>query len=190
MSGSMPIGASSSSSANDGGVAPTPQNTPAQHAPIHLSMPTVPNTIEEGEEGDVDAAGDESQILGDAMSSGALQGALAGMVQNRLSDLIGKSSGYMEGLPVEVKRSIAALQGVHTKQTELQYQFKREVWELEKKVTLHHRFVCVIRDSLCFTIEVSWPCNTSVRAPSSHHLWINRTHCRRNCCGREEGCRG
>ena len=116
-------------------VSPTPQNTPAQHT-LHFSMPTVPKTIEEGEE--IEEIGGEqqqsAQVIADAMGSGLMQGALAGLVQQRLSGLIGKSSGYIESLPVEVKRSVAGLQGVQLKQVEIQNAFKREVWELEKKV--------------------------------------------------------
>ena len=111
--------------------APTPQNTPLQHAPISqgLSRPTVPDIQEDAAEGEADA-----EELTKALQSSAAQNALQGMVQSRLTSLIGKSSGYVESLPVEVKRSLAALQAVQTKQTELQNQFKREVWELEKKV--------------------------------------------------------
>ena len=71
-----------------------------------------------------------------AADPGAVQGALAGLVQNRLNDLIGRSSGYIEALPVEVKRSVAGLQGIQVQQMDLQNQFKREVWELEKKVRI------------------------------------------------------
>lgn len=83
-----------------------------------------------------DAEGDAEE-LANALQSGAAQSALAGLVQSRLSSLVGQSSGYIEALPVEVKRSLAGLQAVQTKQTELQNQFKREVWELEKKVRLY-----------------------------------------------------
>ena len=58
----------------------------------------------------------------------------------------GKSSGNEEdeededplaALSVEAKRSLAGLLGVQVKQLELQNQFKREVWELEKKVSAY-----------------------------------------------------
>ncbi len=63
-----------------------------------------------------------------------LHNAMLGMVQGRLADLVGRSSGYIERLPVEVKRSVEALKGVQIKQNELQNKFKRECLELEKKV--------------------------------------------------------
>ena len=105
--------------------APTPQNTPFTHAPIAqgLSRPTVPD-ITEGDEEMEDAA--------DAPS--AMQQAMLGLVHGKLSGLLGKSSGYVESLPVEVKKNVEALKGVQVKQVELQNQSKRECLELEKKV--------------------------------------------------------
>ena len=67
--------------------------------------------------------------------TGAMKSALASIVQTRLNDLVGKSSGYIENLPVEVKRTVAAIHGVQVKQNELQNLFKREMWELERKVS-------------------------------------------------------
>ncbi|EJF58511.1 nucleosome assembly protein [Dichomitus squalens] len=103
--------------------APTPQNTPLQHAPIAqgLSRPTVPDITEDNE-------GEEEE------STGAIQQAMLGLVHGKLSGLVGKSSGYIESLPVEVKKNIEALKGVQVKQVELQNQYKRECLELEKKV--------------------------------------------------------
>ena len=104
--------------------APTPQNTPLTHAPIAqgLSRPTVPD-ITEGDEGDEEAE-----------PAGSIQQAMLGLVHGKLSGLIGKSSGYVESLPVEVKKNVEALKGVQAKQVELQNQYKRECLELEKKV--------------------------------------------------------
>jgi nucleosome assembly protein 1-like 1 len=117
--------------------APTPQNTPLTHAPIAagLSRPTVPDITEDPA---AEALSDnDAEDIQAAFQSGAMQSALAGIVQDRLSSLIGKSSGYIEALPVEVKRTVAALHGVQVKQNELQNQFKREFWELERKVSRH-----------------------------------------------------
>ncbi|TFK48015.1 NAP-domain-containing protein [Heliocybe sulcata] len=105
--------------------APTPQNTPLNQAPIAqgLSRPTVPD-ISEDNEGEEDAS----------LPAGGLSGnMLAGLVQGRLAGLIGKSSGYIENLPVEVKKNVQALKGVQLKQDELQNKYKRECLELEKK---------------------------------------------------------
>jgi len=105
--------------------APTPVNTPLNNAPISqgLSRPTVPD-INEDNEGDDDE--------GDNQLS-AIQSTMMGMVQGKLADLVGKSSGYIESLPVEVKRNVEALKGVQVKQNELQNKYKRECLELEKK---------------------------------------------------------
>jgi len=108
--------------------APTPQNTPLTHAPISagLSRPTVPVISEDKEE-----EGDEDN--GQSLPSN-VQNAMLGMVQGKLAGLVGKSSGYIESLPVEVKKSVEALKGVQVKQNELQNRYKRECLELEKKV--------------------------------------------------------
>lgn len=102
---------------------PTPQNTPLSHAPIAqgLSRPTVPDISEDNEPEE-----EESGI----------QHAMQGLVNAKLATLIGKSSGYVESLPENVRKSVEALKGVQVKQVELQNQYKRECLELEKKVRL------------------------------------------------------
>ncbi|EPS95835.1 hypothetical protein FOMPIDRAFT_1025608 [Fomitopsis schrenkii] len=99
---------------------PTPQNTPLSHAPIAqgLSRPTVPDISEDNEPEE-----EESGI----------QHAMQGLVNAKLATLIGKSSGYVESLPENVRKSVEALKGVQVKQVELQNQYKRECLELEKK---------------------------------------------------------
>lgn len=109
--------------------APTPQNTPLNHAPIAqgLSRPTVPDITEDNEAEDEEDAPTQLQSAG-------IQAAMLDMVQGRLAGLVGKSSGYIEALPVGVKKNVEALKGVQVKQNELQNQFKREQLEIEKKV--------------------------------------------------------
>ncbi|KAH6904596.1 nucleosome assembly protein I [Coprinopsis sp. MPI-PUGE-AT-0042] len=89
--------------------APTPQNTPLNQAPISLglSRPTVPDISEDNEN--------------EELSEG------------RLAELVGKSSGYIESLPVEVKANVEALKGVQEKQNDLVNQYKLECLQLEKK---------------------------------------------------------
>ncbi len=113
--------------------APTPQNTPLTHAPIAagLSRPTVPD-ITEGDE----PTEDEEETGGDAM-----QNAMLGLVHGKLAGLVGRSSGYIESLPVEVKRSVEGLKGIQVKHSELQNQYKRECLELEKKVATRDSFI-------------------------------------------------
>ncbi|KAJ6483556.1 nucleosome assembly protein [Mycena vitilis] len=118
MSSSVPISSA-------GKTAPTPQNTPAQHAPISsgLSRPTVPDISEEAE------AAEEISSLGAA----GVQSAMLGMVHGKLAGLVGRSSGYIEALPPAVKRNVEGLKGVQVQQIELQNQYKRECLELERK---------------------------------------------------------
>jgi nucleosome assembly protein 1-like 1 len=102
--------------------APTPQNTPLTHAPITagLPRPTVPDITEDAEP---------------VEDGNAVQEAMLGLVQGRLANLLGKSSGYIESLPDGAKKTIEALKGVQVKQSELQNQYKRECLELEKKAS-------------------------------------------------------
>ncbi|KAF5346478.1 hypothetical protein D9756_010045 [Leucocoprinus leucothites] len=121
MSSNVPI-------SGQGITAPTPQNTPLNQAPIAqgLSRPMVPVIAEDDEQESVngeDTVPDLSQA----------QAHLLGMVQGRLAGLIGKSSGYIESLPLPVKLSLEGLKGLQVQQDELQAKLKREITELEKK---------------------------------------------------------
>lgn len=106
--------------------APTPQNTPLNQAPISLglSRPTVPDISEDNE--------DDGEVNEEDLN--AMKAHLLPLVQGRLAGLVGKSSGYIESLPVEVKLNVEGLVGIQTKQNELQNQYKLECLELEKKV--------------------------------------------------------
>ena len=59
--------------------------------------------------------------------------ALVGMIQNKLSGLVGQSSGYVQNLPVHVRRRVAGLKSVQKEHAKLEAQFQEEVLELEKK---------------------------------------------------------
>lgn len=82
---------------------------------------------------------EDNEPAEDEEDESAAGGAILSMVQGKLAGLLGRSSGYIESLPVEVKRSVEALKGVQIKQNELQNEYKRECLELEKKVSV----VCV-----------------------------------------------
>ena len=136
---SVPIGPSAAQT-----VAPTPQNTPLTTAPLAagLSRPTVPTIGEEKDEGD-DNGSDANGPPQTPPEGGPLdklgpagQAAMLGMVQARLQGLMGRSSGYIESLPIGTKRKVEALKGVQVKWEELHLQFKMESIELEKKVIL------------------------------------------------------
>ncbi|KAF3407534.1 hypothetical protein DPV78_000775 [Talaromyces pinophilus] len=104
-------------------VAPTPQNTPANNAPIssHAQQPGVASISEEN----LDAAA--------AASLFAKNPALVSMIQGRLGSLIGRSSGYIESLPLPVRRRVAGLKGIQKDHAKLEAEFQEEVLQLEKK---------------------------------------------------------
>ncbi|WFD26374.1 histone chaperone [Malassezia nana] len=105
--------------------APTPQNTPLNNAPIErepLARPAVP-TIGEEDEGAGDTAG---------AVAGLPNVALTGMIQDRLSTLVGRSSGYIESLPDEVRRRVEGLKGLNVEHQKLEAAFQRELLALEK----------------------------------------------------------
>lgn len=103
--------------------APTPQNTPASAAPIssHSQVPTV-GTIKEEE---LDRAA--------AASIFAQNPKLVSLIQGKLGSLVGRSSGYVESLPTNVRRRVAGLKGVQKEHSKLEAEFQEEVLELEKK---------------------------------------------------------
>ena len=108
--------------------APTPQNTPLSNAPIQrepLSRPTV-TTI--GEEDDDDDDDDE-----DAAAAGLPNAAIQSMIQDKLNGLVGRSSGYIESLPDEVRRRVEGLKGLNIDHQKIEAEFQREILALEKK---------------------------------------------------------
>ncbi|KXX81744.1 Nucleosome assembly protein 1 [Madurella mycetomatis] len=104
----------------DPAVAPTPQNTPANNAPIssHAQQPGIASIKEE----DLTAA-----------SIFAKDPRLVSLIQGRLGSLVGRSSGYIESLPSEVKRRVAGLKGIQKEHSKLEAEFQEEVLQLEKK---------------------------------------------------------
>jgi nucleosome assembly protein 1-like 1 len=107
--------------------APTPQNTPSSAAPIssHAQQPGV-STIEEG---------DDMEKLDRAAAASifASNPQLVSMIQGKLGNLVGRSSGYIESLPAPVRRRITGLRGVQKEHSKLEAQFQEEVLQLEKK---------------------------------------------------------
>lgn len=121
-----------------GFIAPTPQNTPLNPAPVAgLSKPTIPD-IAEGEEDKEDDSDDDDGTAALAGMTGA-QAAIYSMVQNKLEGLVGKSSGYIESLPLPVRKRVEGLKGVHSEFAKVEKEYKREMMELDRKVgvTLH-----------------------------------------------------
>lgn len=58
---------------------------------------------------------------------------LVSLMQNKLSGLVGKSSGYVESLPAPVRKRVAGLKGIQKEHSKLEAQFQEEVLALEKK---------------------------------------------------------
>jgi phage host-nuclease inhibitor protein Gam len=55
------------------------------------------------------------------------------MMQAKLGSLVGRSSGYIESLPVSVRRRVAGLKGIQKDHAKLEAEFQEEVLQLEKK---------------------------------------------------------
>jgi len=54
-------------------------------------------------------------------------------MHSRLGSLVGRSSGYIESLPPQVKRRVAGLKGIQREHSKLEAEFQEEVLQLEKK---------------------------------------------------------
>lgn len=59
--------------------------------------------------------------------------ALVSMMQAKLGTLVGRSSGYIESLPVSVRRRVAGLKAIQKEHSKLEAEFQEEVLQLEKK---------------------------------------------------------
>ena len=59
--------------------------------------------------------------------------ALVSMMQAKLGQLVGKSSGYVESLPAQVRRRVDGLKGIQKDHAKLEAEFQEEVLQLEKK---------------------------------------------------------
>lgn len=68
-----------------------------------------------------------------AVSAFAQNPALVSMIQGKLGSLVGRSSGYIESLPADVRRRVAGLKGVQKQHSKLEAEFQEEVLQLEKK---------------------------------------------------------
>lgn len=55
------------------------------------------------------------------------------MIQGKLGNLIGRSSGYVESLPAPVRRRVDGLKGIQKDHAKIEAEFQEEVLQLEKK---------------------------------------------------------
>ena len=58
---------------------------------------------------------------------------LVSLIQGKLGSLVGRSSGYVESLPPQVRRRVAGLKGIQKEHAKLEADFQDEVLQLEKK---------------------------------------------------------
>lgn len=65
--------------------------------------------------------------------------ALAGIIQNKLAGLVGRSSGYIESLPPHLKRRVEGLKGIHVDHTKIEAEFQKRILELEKEFAQRYR---------------------------------------------------
>ncbi|KAM0748434.1 NAP-domain-containing protein [Meredithblackwellia eburnea MCA 4105] len=120
-------------------IAPTPQNTPAAHLSHSvLSRPQVPSTLSEENE-DEDNVPVISTQGAQGIAGLASNPAFASLVQGRLTSLVGRSSGYVEGLPAPIRRRITGLKGVQAAHTAIEAEFQKDIFELEKKYAEKYR---------------------------------------------------
>jgi nucleosome assembly protein 1-like 1 len=76
---------------------------------------------------------------GAASLAGAFQNpAVLGALQNRLGQMVGRLSGYVESLPTEVKNRLAALQNIQDKNNDIEQEFRKKVIELEKQCIIFY----------------------------------------------------
>ncbi|GAA97029.1 uncharacterized protein L969DRAFT_611429 [Mixia osmundae IAM 14324] len=134
-----------------GDVPDTPVNTPAQPPSTAFSRPQVPSAIVE-DEGDED----EDQVIeptpsarqavavqaaqsltagnaAEARAALASHPAFAELVQGRLNDLVGQSSGYIESLPPAVLNRVDGLKGLQVEHSKIEAEFQLAILDLEKK---------------------------------------------------------
>ncbi|RCK66159.1 Nucleosome assembly protein 1 [Candida viswanathii] len=110
--------------------APTPQNTPSSVTNSYMkSKPPTVSTIEEINEDQL-KAGDLSKEQRQTLANNPV---LLGMIEDKLGDLIGKQSGYVENLPKAVKNRVYGLKSLQLAQMKLEAEFQKELLELEKK---------------------------------------------------------
>lgn len=99
--------------------APTPQNTPASVTNSFMkNNAAIPTTINE-----------EDEMKKNLLSNPAF----ISMIQGKLGTLVGRDSGYIGSLTKDVKERIFSLKAVQEQQIKLEYEFQKELFELEKK---------------------------------------------------------
>ena len=63
----------------------------------------------------------------------------ANLVNDRLATMVGRSSGYVESLSLPVRRRITGLKGLQVAQAEIEAEFQKDIYELEKRYADKYR---------------------------------------------------
>ena len=104
-------------------LAPTPMNTPASVSQMPGGGAKVAPGVARIEE--EDKTNVASALAGNPQ--------LLNMIQGKLGGLVGKSSGYVESLPVAIRKRVDGLKGVQVEHAKLEAKFQEEILQLEKK---------------------------------------------------------
>lgn len=112
-------------------LAPTPQNTPSGNSfsPISgsklSSSPAIPSSSTLKKDQEVSPASVNNMLCRNP--------AFSSMAHNKLDSLASQSSGYIESLPMSVRRRVASLEKLQMHYSKLEALFQEEILELEKK---------------------------------------------------------
>lgn len=117
--------------------APTPHNTPASvlnNSYLKNGNPvtsqSIPQTIDEED------SSAQQQVASALLAQKPL---LLASIQDKLDDLIGTDSGYVESLPKDVKDRVYSLSSLQTELFDLEKNFQIEMFELEEKYNKLYR---------------------------------------------------
>jgi nucleosome assembly protein 1-like 1 len=87
---------------------------------------------------------------------------LVSMIQGKLGSLIGRSSGYIESLPVPVRRRVAGLKGIQKDHAKLEAEFQEDVLQLEKRYFT--KFTPLYQKRAAIVNGVAEPSDAEIRA--------------------------
>lgn len=123
--------------------APTPHNTPASvlnNSYLKNGNPTkdkdtIPTTISEEDLQSAleNVSLEEAKQAAGGLDNGAMSGLLLQSIQEKLGDLVGTDSGYVETLPEPVKERLLGLKSLQVELYDLEKKFQIEMFELENK---------------------------------------------------------
>lgn len=160
--------------------APTPHNTPASvlnNSYLKNGNPTkngnkpIPTTISEEDLQSAlenvnleDAA--EPQNVNPLANNPAMTGLLYQSIQDKLGDLIGTDSGYLDNLPHPVKEKVLGLKALQVDLYDLEKKFQIEMFELENKYLNLYKPLFQTRSDFI----------TGLKSPTKEQIEIGQEH--------------